>query len=122
MKRIMIVDDSLFMRMVLKNIITRDLNYDVVAEASNGAEAVAMYEVVQPDLVTLDITMPEMDGVTALREIRKRDPEAKVIMVSAMGQQSLLVEAISCGASDFIVKPFDKDRMKDAFDTVLQNK
>lgn len=118
-KRIMIVDDSMFMRMIIKNMISQDSEYEVVAEASNGSEAVQRYEEFCPDLVTMDITMPEMDGVTALKEILSLDPRAKVIMVSAMGQQSLLVQAIAAGAADFIVKPFDKQRIQDAFEHVL---
>ncbi|WP_284644877.1 response regulator [Paenibacillus silviterrae] len=115
----MIVDDSMFMRMIIKNMISQDSEYEVVAEASNGSEAVQRYEEFCPDLVTMDITMPEMDGVTALKEILSLDPGAKVIMVSAMGQQSLLVQAIAAGAADFIVKPFDKQRIQDAFEHVL---
>lgn len=113
MKKILVVDDSLFMRMILKNVI-QELGYEIAAEASNGMEALTKYEEIKPDLVTLDITMPEMDGMTALEEIRSRDPEAKVIMVSAMGQQALLIRAVSMGASDFIVKPFNKDRVREA--------
>ncbi|TVY07634.1 response regulator [Paenibacillus cremeus] len=114
MKKILIVDDSLFMRMILKNVI-QELGYETIAEASNGLEALTLYKEHQPDLVTLDITMPEMDGITALSELRKMDPNAKVIMVSAMGQQALLIQAITMGASDFIVKPFNKDRVMEAF-------
>jgi two-component system, chemotaxis family, chemotaxis protein CheY len=111
--KILIVDDSLFMRMLLKNVI-HELGYDTVVEASNGLEALTKYEDEQPDVVTLDITMPEMDGITALKEIIRLNPGAKVIMVSAMGQQSLLIKAVSMGASDFIVKPFSKDRVREA--------
>lgn len=113
MKKILIVDDSLFMRMILKNVI-QELGYETVAEASNGLEALTLYTELKPDLVTLDITMPEMDGITALEEIKNMDPDAKVIMVSAMGQQALLIRAVSMGASDFIVKPFSKDRVREA--------
>ncbi|SCW34469.1 two-component system, chemotaxis family, response regulator CheY [Paenibacillus tianmuensis] len=113
MKKILIVDDSLFMRMILRNVI-QELGYETVAEASNGLEALTLYSELKPDLVTLDITMPEMDGITALEEIKNMDPDAKVIMVSAMGQQALLIRAVSMGASDFIVKPFSKDRVREA--------
>ncbi|GLI09083.1 response regulator [Paenibacillus tyrfis] len=113
MKKILIVDDSLFMRMILRNVI-QELGYETVAEASNGLEALTLYNELKPDLVTLDITMPEMDGITALEEIKNMDPDAKVIMVSAMGQQALLIRAVSMGASDFIVKPFSKDRVREA--------
>ncbi|KZE80917.1 response regulator [Paenibacillus elgii] len=112
-KKILIVDDSLFMRMILRNVI-QELGYETVAEASNGLEALTLYSELKPDLVTLDITMPEMDGITALEEIKNMDPDAKVIMVSAMGQQALLIRAVSMGASDFIVKPFSKDRVREA--------
>ncbi|WP_281886462.1 response regulator [Paenibacillus sp. YYML68] len=111
--KIMVVDDSLFMRMLLKNVI-RELGYEVTMEASNGVEALSLYSDERPDLVTLDITMPEMDGLTALEKIKDLNPNAKVIMVSAMGQQALLIRAVSMGASDFIVKPFSKDRVKEA--------
>ncbi|MEK8132273.1 response regulator [Paenibacillus filicis] len=113
MGKILIVDDSLFMRLLLKNVI-HELGYDTVVEASNGLEALTKYEDEQPDVVTLDITMPEMDGITALKEIIQLNPDAKVIMVSAMGQQALLIKAVSMGASDFIVKPFSKDRVREA--------
>ncbi|UUZ86937.1 response regulator [Paenibacillus sp. P26] len=109
----MIVDDSLFMRMILKNVI-EELGYETAAEAGNGVEALSLYEEVQPDLVTMDITMPEMDGITALKEIKAQHPDAKIMMVSAMGQQALLIQAVSMGACDFIVKPFNKDRVRDA--------
>ncbi|MCP1312184.1 response regulator [Paenibacillus elgii] len=101
------------MRMILRNVI-QELGYETVAEASNGLEALTLYSELKPDLVTLDITMPEMDGITALEEIKNMDPDAKVIMVSAMGQQALLIRAVSMGASDFIVKPFSKDRVREA--------
>lgn len=113
MKKIMIVDDSLFMRMLLKNVI-HELGYEKVVEASNGLEALTLYPDELPDVVTMDITMPEMDGITALEKIKDMNPDAKVIMVSAMGQQALLIRAVSMGASDFIVKPFSKDRVREA--------
>jgi two-component system chemotaxis response regulator CheY len=113
-KKILIVDDSLFMRMILKNVI-QELGYETAAEATNGVEALTLYKELKPDLTTLDITMPEMDGITALEELRAIDPDAKIIMVSAMGQQALLIQAISMGACDYIVKPFNKERVMDAF-------
>ncbi|HPT62831.1 MAG TPA: response regulator [Candidatus Atribacteria bacterium] len=118
--RIMIVDDAAFMRMMLKDILTKN-GYEVVAEASNGHEAVLKYEETRPDLVTMDITMPEMDGITAVKEIRKKDPQAKIIMCSAMGQQAMVVDAIQAGARDFIVKPFKPDRVVEAVKKVLGN-
>lgn len=109
-KRILLVDDAVFMRMKLKDILEKN-GYEVVAEAQNGLEAIEKYKSEKPDLVTMDITMPEMDGVTALRAIKALDPKAKVIMCSAMGQQSMVMDAIQAGAIDFIVKPFDNDRV-----------
>ncbi|HHO81370.1 MAG TPA: response regulator [Bacillaceae bacterium] len=117
-KRILIVDDAAFMRMMLKDILKRG-GYEVVGEAANGVEAVALYRELRPDLVTMDITMPEMDGISALKEIRTLDTEAKVIMVSAMGQQAMVIEAIQSGARDFIVKPFQAERVVEAVRKVL---
>lgn len=109
-KRILLVDDAVFMRMKLKDILEKN-GYEVVGEAQNGLEAIEKYKSERPDLVTMDITMPEMDGVTALKSIKAIDPKAKVIMCSAMGQQSMVMDAIQAGAIDFIVKPFDNDRV-----------
>lgn len=95
--------------------------YDVVGEASNGSEAISKAKELVPDIVTLDITMPEMDGVTALPEIIKASPSSRVIMCSAMGQQPMVVEAIKKGARDFIVKPFQKARVLQAIENVLEN-
>lgn len=105
MKRIMIVDDATFMRVVLKNILVKE-GYDVVAEAANGLEAIEQYNLHKPDVVTMDITMPEMDGLIATQEIMKVDSQAKICMVSAMGQDKIIIESIKSGAKDFIVKPF----------------
>jgi two-component system chemotaxis response regulator CheY len=118
MARVMVVDDAAFMRMMLKTMLTEE-GHEVVAEATNGFEAVSAYLSVRPDLVTMDITMPELDGVSAVREIRKADPAAKIIMCSAMGQKALVVQAISAGAKDFLVKPFQKDRVIDSVNKVL---
>lgn len=112
-KRVMIVDDAAFMRMMIKDILVKN-GYEVIGEAANGAEAVAKYKELAPDLVTMDITMPEMDGVTALKEIKKIDPNAKIVMCSAMGQQAMVIDAIQSGAKDFIVKPFQNDRVIEA--------
>jgi two-component system chemotaxis response regulator CheY len=111
--RVLIVDDAAFMRMMIKDILTKN-GYNVVGEASDGAQAVEKYKELSPDLVTMDITMPEMDGITALKEIKKINPEAKVIMCSAMGQQAMVIDAIQAGAKDFIVKPFQADRVIEA--------
>lgn len=109
-KRVLIVDDAIFMRMKLKDILEKN-GFEVVAEAQNGAEAVEKFKAERPDLVTMDITMPEMDGVTALKNIKQIDSSAKVVMCSAMGQQTMVMEAIQSGAVDFIVKPFESDRV-----------
>ncbi|GAC43139.1 response regulator [Paenibacillus popilliae] len=111
--RILIVDDAAFMRMMIRDILTKN-GYDVVGEASDGAQAVEKYKEHKPDLITMDITMPEMDGIAALKEIRKLDPNVKVIMCSAMGQQAMVIDAIQAGAKDFIVKPFQADRVIEA--------
>ncbi len=112
-KRVLIVDDAAFMRMMIKNVLTQN-GYEVAGEASNGQEALVLYEKVKPDLVTLDITMPEMDGIQTLKELLKIDPSANIIMVTAMGQQQLVIEAIQVGAKDFVVKPFQPDRLLEA--------
>ncbi|MBL8086740.1 MAG: response regulator [Chthonomonas sp.] len=111
--RILITDDALFMRVTLKNILTQH-GFEVVGEAQNGVEAVKLYQELKPDLVTMDITMPEMDGLQALKEIRSADPNAKVVMCTAMGQKNMVVDAIQSGAKDFIVKPFQPDRVVEA--------
>ena len=109
-KRILVVDDAMFMRMMLKNILTKN-GYEVCGEAANGQEAIDKYIELRPDLVLLDITMPEMDGITALKKIKMIEPKAKIIMCSAMGQQGMVIDAIQGGAIDFIVKPFQEDRV-----------
>ena len=104
-QRIMLVDDASFMRMMLKNILVGS-GYEVIGEAENGAKAIEQFKALKPDLVIMDIIMPEMGGIDAVREIVKVNPGAKILMCSSMGQQSLVVEAIQAGAKDFIVKPF----------------
>ena len=118
-KRVLIVDDAIFMRMKLKDILEKG-GYEVVAEAQNGLEAIEKFKTENPDLVTMDITMPEMDGIAALKVIKEVNPNAKVIMCSAMGQQSMVMDAIKAGALDFIVKPFDNERVIQSIDKVLQ--
>ena len=112
-KTVLVVDDAAFMRMMVKDILSKN-GYDVVGEAENGLKAVEKYQELTPDLTTMDITMPEMDGITAVKEIKKVDPNAKIIMCSAMGQQAMVIEAIQAGARDFIVKPFQPDRVLEA--------
>jgi two-component system chemotaxis response regulator CheY len=109
-KRVLITDDAMFMRMTLRNILTQN-GFEIAGEAASGREAVELFRQTSPDIVTMDITMPEMDGITALKEIRKIDPAAVVIMCTAMGQKNLVVEAIQAGAKDFIVKPFQPARV-----------
>jgi two-component system chemotaxis response regulator CheY len=116
--KVLIVDDAAFMRMMIKEILTKN-GYSVVGEASDGAQAVEKYKELGPDLVTMDITMPEMDGITALKEIKKFDPNARIIMCSAMGQQAMVIDAIQAGAKDFIVKPFQADRVIEAVKKTL---
>ncbi len=110
MANILIVDDAAFMRMMLKDILSKN-GYNIAGEATNGMEAVEKYKEINPDLVTLDITMPELDGIGALKAIKQINPDAKVIMCSAMGQQAMVLESIQAGAKDFIVKPFQADRV-----------
>jgi two-component system chemotaxis response regulator CheY len=118
MSKILVVDDAAFMRKMIKDILARN-GFDVCAEAANGLEAIQRFREQEPDLVLMDITMPELDGISALREIRRTHPAASVIMCSAMGQQQLVVEAIEHGARDFVVKPFHADRVLDAVRKVL---
>ncbi|MDI9480853.1 MAG: response regulator [Syntrophomonadaceae bacterium] len=117
-KRVLIVDDAAFMRMMIKDILTKN-GYDVVGEAENGQVAVEKYRDLKPDLVTMDITMPEMDGIAAVKEIKSQDPAARVIMCSAMGQQAMVIDAIQAGAKDFIVKPFQPERVLEAVSKAL---
>lgn len=112
-KRVLIVDDAAFMRMMIKDILSKN-GYDVVGEAENGAVAVEKYKDLKPDLVTMDITMPDMDGIAAVRAIKAHDAAAKIIMCSAMGQQAMVIDAIQAGAKDFIVKPFQPERVIEA--------
>ena len=117
-KNILICDDAAFMRMMIKDILTKN-GYNVVGEAENGKIAVDKYAELSPDLVLLDITMPEMDGIGALKAIKETDPNACVIMCSAMGQQAMVIEAIQSGAKDFIVKPFQAERVLEAVKKVI---
>ena len=111
--KILVVDDASFVRMALGQILMED-GHEIVGEASDGVEAIEKYKLLKPDLVTMDITMPVMGGIDSLKGIIQFDPNAKVIMCSAMGQQEFVFQAIEAGALDFIVKPFDKERIKEA--------
>ncbi|KYO64575.1 response regulator [Thermovenabulum gondwanense] len=113
MSGILIVDDAAFMRMMIKDILSKN-GFQVVGEAENGLVAIEKYKELKPGLVIMDITMPEMDGIEAVKRIRSLDPQAKIIMCSAMGQQAMVIEAIQAGAKDFIVKPFQPDRVVEA--------
>lgn len=118
MAKVLIVDDAAFMRMMIKDILEKN-GFEVIGEASNGVKAVELYKKEKPDIVTMDITMPDMDGIEAVKQIKAFDPAAKVIMCSAMGQQGMVMDAIKAGAKDFIVKPFQADRVLDAIRKVL---
>jgi two-component system, chemotaxis family, chemotaxis protein CheY len=113
MNKVLIVDDMAFMRLALKTMLERN-GFEIVGEAGNGVEAIKQYTKCVPDVVTMDITMPEMTGVDALKEILRQDPRAKVIMISAMGQDSYVKEAIMSGAKNFVLKPFQEDKVVEA--------
>ncbi|AZO95564.1 response regulator [Halocella sp. SP3-1] len=117
-KKVLIVDDAAFMRMMIKNILVED-GFEIAGEAENGKEAIELYKELEPDLVTMDITMPDMDGIEAVKEILKIDKDARVIMCSAMGQQAMVIDAIQAGAKDFVVKPFKPDRVLSAIRKVF---
>jgi len=117
--RFVVVDDAVFMRTLIKKMIEENPNYVVVGEGSNGHEAILQAKNLLPDIMTLDITMPEMDGIMAIKGILSVSPKTKIIMVSAMGQQAMVIDAIKMGAKDFIVKPFDKSRVQQAIENVL---
>jgi two-component system chemotaxis response regulator CheY len=118
-KRVLVVDDAVVMRMMIRGILAKN-GFDVVGEAQNGAEAVERYKELSPDLVTMDMIMPEMDGISAVKAIVAHDPEAKIIMCSSMGQQALVVEAIAAGAKSFITKPFQPPKILETINKVLQ--
>jgi len=117
MAKILIVDDAEFLRMRISKMLIGD-GYEVI-EAENGAQAVELYKANKPDAVLMDITMPEMDGLTALKEIKTFDAKAKVVMLTALGQESVVLEAIKSGARDFVVKPFEKERVLNAITKLL---
>lgn len=115
---ILIVDDAAFMRMMIRDVLTKN-GFNILGEAENGQKAIERYKELEPELVIMDITMPEVDGIQAVKEIKKIDPGAKIVMCSAMGQQAMVIEAIQAGAKDFIVKPFQADRVVEAVKKVL---
>ena len=118
MARILVVDDAAFMRKMVSDALTKG-GHEVVGEAGNGAEAIQRFQELKPELTTLDITMPEKDGLSALKEIMALDPTARVVMCSALGQESKVLEAVKSGAKDFVVKPFQPDRVIDAVGKAL---
>jgi two-component system chemotaxis response regulator CheY len=118
MSRVLIVDDAAFMRMILRNMIIK-MGLEVVGEARNGLEAIKQFSDLKPDVVTMDITMPEMDGVIAVGEILKMDKHAKIIICSAKAQKRMVVDAMLAGAKDFIVKPFQEEKVQEALLKVL---
>lgn len=117
MKKVLIVDDAAFMRSSLKHIL-KGSEFEVVGEAENGKEAIEQYKILLPDIVTMDITMPIMSGIDAVRKIKEFDNNANIIMISAMGQQDFVLESINAGAKNFIVKPFDKEKVIQVFNKI----
>jgi two-component system, chemotaxis family, chemotaxis protein CheY len=118
--RVLIVDDALYMRSMIRDILTTTGRFEIVGEASNGREAVDRFVELKPELVTMDIVMPELDGIEATREILSRTPGATIIMCSALGQEALVIESIAAGAKDFIVKPFTPEKVLKVVDNVLK--
>lgn len=116
--RVLVVDDALFMRHMIKKILM-DMGHEIVGEAADGHEACELYESLKPDLVTLDLVMPKKGGLEALAEIREKDPHAKVVVISALDQRQPLMDALKLGAADYVVKPFEKDRVEEAINRVI---
>lgn len=119
MATVMVVDDAAFMRMMLKSILQKG-GHEVIGEAENGAVAVEKYAMLKPDLVTMDITMPVMEGIEAVKQIRASHADARIIMCSAMGQQGMIIQAVQAGAKDFVVKPFQEDRVLESVNKLLK--
>ena len=117
-QRVLVCDDAIFMRTMISDILT-GAGYEVIGEAETGLQAIERYRDLKPDLVTMDIVMPDMGGIDAVRQIVQEDPNAKILMCSAMGQQALVVEAIQAGAKDFVVKPFQPSRVLEAVQRVM---
>lgn len=118
MARILVVDDSAFMRMMLKDILGKD-GHEVAGESENGDDAVKKYSELQPDLVAMDIVMPKVTGIEAVRRIKQSDPQATIVMISALGQDAMVKEALEAGAKDFIVKPFQREKVIEAVNRAL---
>lgn len=117
--KVLIVDDAMFMRAMIRDILVNSGRFEVIGEASNGEEAVQQFQALQPELVTMDIVMPQMDGIEACREILKGAPKARIVMCSALGQEALIIESIAAGAKDFIVKPFSAEKVLKVLNSVL---
>jgi two-component system, chemotaxis family, chemotaxis protein CheY len=117
--KVLIVDDAMFMRAMIRDILVNSGRFEVIGEASNGEEAVQQYLALKPELITMDIVMPQMDGIEACREVLKSNPKAKIVMCSALGQEALIIESIAAGAKDFIVKPFSAEKVLKVLDSVL---
>lgn len=117
--KVLVVDDAMFMRAMIRDILVNSGAFEVIGEAANGEEAVEQFKALKPDLVTMDIVMPQMDGIEATREILKASPKAKVVMCSALGQEALVIESIAAGAKDFIVKPFSAEKVLKVLDSVV---
>lgn len=118
MPTVLIVDDALFMRVTIGNML-KECGFEVVGESSNGKDAIAQYKQLKPDLVTMDITMPKMTGIEAVKQIISFDPQAKIIMITALGQQKKIMESIDSGAKDFITKPFNPEHLKEVVNNVM---
>jgi two-component system chemotaxis response regulator CheY len=118
MARVLVVDDAVFMRRMVSDALSQG-GHEVIGEAANGAEAIERFQELRPEVTTLDITMPELDGISALKAILEIDPAARVVMCSALGQESKVLESIKAGAKDFVVKPFQKERVLDAVGKAL---
>ncbi len=116
--RVLVVDDAVFMRHMIKKILT-EMGLDICGEACDGEEACSLYDSLKPDMVTMDLVMPKKGGLDALKEIRAKDPDAKIIVISAIDQRQPLMDALKLGAADYVVKPFEKDRVEEAINRVI---